>query len=56
VSDIFEVSMAQLIPDKLPGAGGDINIITQTGVGASAGTFIIQYHGSMIALSDWASQ
>jgi hypothetical protein len=52
VSDILEVSMVWLIPDKLPGAGGDINIITQTGIGASAGTFALQPSGSMIALND----
>jgi hypothetical protein len=29
--------------NKLPGAGGDINIITQTGIGASAsGVFPLQ--------------
>jgi hypothetical protein len=26
------------MPDNLPGARGDINIITQTGIDASAGT------------------
>jgi hypothetical protein len=44
------------MPDKLPGAGGDINIITQTGIGASAGTLILQSHDSEIALSDCTSQ
>ena len=29
--------MVQLMLDKLLGAGGDINIITQTGIVASAG-------------------